>query len=90
VEVVARQVNLCEVWKDVSLDLSPESTKPPARDKVEAQASMMKAMNEASRNAFSKMTEEAKILMADLSVVNPLVRAWNEMYREFVIGSARR
>jgi hypothetical protein len=48
--------------------------------KMEAQANMMNTMNEASSIALAKMMQEAKILMADISGIDPLVRAWHEMY----------
>ena len=49
--------------------------------KMEAQAGMLKAMNEASHLQLSKMKEEAKILTAKLEEMDPLARAWHEMYR---------
>jgi hypothetical protein len=47
--------------------------------KLEAQATMIKVMNESSNVALAKM-EEAKILQADMSSIDPLVRAWYMMY----------
>ena len=49
--------------------------------KMEAQVGMLKAMNEASHFALAKMKEEAKILTAKLEEMDPLARAWHEMYR---------
>jgi hypothetical protein len=49
---------------------------------MEAHASMMKAMNEASNIALSKMMQEAKILTVDMSNMDLLERAWHEMYRQ--------
>jgi hypothetical protein len=43
--------------------------------KMEAQAGMMKAMNETSIIALSKMTQQAKLLMENLSNTDPLARA---------------
>jgi hypothetical protein len=40
---------------------------------------MIKVMNESSNVALAKM-EEAKILQADMSSIDPLVRAWYVMY----------
>jgi hypothetical protein len=42
--------------------------------KIESQAGMMNAMNEALHIALAKMKQEAKILMADLSDMEPLGR----------------
>ena len=73
------------MWKpmldkqDVKIGLEREKVEAA---KMEAQAGMMKAMNEASNIALAKMTQEAKILMADMLNMDPLARAWHEMYRE--------
>jgi hypothetical protein len=50
--------------------------------KMEAQANMMNTMNEASSIALAKMMQEAKILRTDMSGIDPLARAWHEMYHE--------
>jgi hypothetical protein len=52
--------------------------------KLEAQATMIKAMNESTNVALAKMKEEEKILQADMSIIDPLARAWYMMYRERV------
>jgi hypothetical protein len=44
--------------------------------KLKAQAIMLKAMNESNNVALAKMKEEAKILMTDMSTMDPLARAW--------------
>jgi hypothetical protein len=49
--------------------------------KLEAQATMIKAMNESTNVASAKM-KEAKILQADMSIMDPLARTWYMMYRE--------
>jgi hypothetical protein len=49
---------------------------------MEAQVVMVFTMNEASNIALAKMTQEAKILMVDMSNMDPLVRVWHEMCRE--------
>jgi hypothetical protein len=43
--------------------------------KLEAQATMLKAINESSNVALAKMNEEEKILQADMSTMEPLARA---------------
>jgi hypothetical protein len=40
----------------------------------------LKVMNESSNVALAKMKEETKILMADMSTMDPLARAWYMMY----------
>jgi hypothetical protein len=50
--------------------------------KMEAHAATMKATNEANQLSLAKMTQEAKILMADLNTMDPLARAWHEMIRD--------
>jgi hypothetical protein len=45
--------------------------------KMEGQANMIKAMNEASTKS-----QEAKILMEDMLGMDPLARACHEIYRE--------
>jgi hypothetical protein len=50
--------------------------------KLEAQATMIKEMNESTNVALSNRKEEAKILQADMSIMDPLARAWYMMYRE--------
>jgi hypothetical protein len=37
---------------------------------------MIKVMNESTNVALAKMKEEAKILQADMSIMDPLARAW--------------
>jgi hypothetical protein len=44
----------------------------------------MKAANEASNIALAKLMQEAKILMAHMSSMDQLGRAWHELYRERV------
>jgi hypothetical protein len=50
--------------------------------KMEAHAAAMKIMNEATHLSFAKMSQESKILMADMATMYPLARVWHEMYRE--------
>jgi hypothetical protein len=50
--------------------------------KLEAQATMLKAMNESTNVALAKIKEEAKILQEDMSTMDPLARAWYMMYRD--------
>jgi hypothetical protein len=50
--------------------------------KMEAHAGMMKVMNEASDIKVSKMSQEAKIIIADISGMDPLTMASYNMYRE--------
>jgi hypothetical protein len=52
--------------------------------KVEAQATMLKAVKESSNVALAKIKEESKILMADISTMDPLEIAWYLMYRDHV------
>ena len=65
--------------QEAKLQLEKEKV---AAIKMEAQAGMLKAMNEASHFALAKMKEEAKILTSKLDEMDPLARAWHEMYRE--------
>jgi hypothetical protein len=73
------------MWKamlakqDVKLGLEKEKVEAT---KLEAQTGMIKATNEASHVALAKMMEEAKNLTVDLSAMDPLARAWYEMYCE--------
>jgi hypothetical protein len=50
--------------------------------KLEAHAATMKATNEGTQLSFAKMSQESKILMADMDKMDPLARVWHEMYRE--------
>ncbi|KAK1696857.1 hypothetical protein QYE76_013554 [Lolium multiflorum] len=50
--------------------------------KMEVHAAAIKATNEATQLSLAKMSQESKILMADMKKIDPLVRAWHEMYRE--------
>ncbi|KAK1649488.1 hypothetical protein QYE76_067293 [Lolium multiflorum] len=50
--------------------------------KMEAHAAAMKATNKATQLSLAKMSQESKILMADMEKMDPLARAWHEMYRE--------
>jgi hypothetical protein len=50
--------------------------------KMEAHAAAMKATNGATHLSLAKMTQESKILMADMAKMDPLARAWHEMHRE--------
>jgi hypothetical protein len=43
---------------------------------------MIKVMNESTNVALAKTKEKAKILQADMSIMDPLVRAWYMMYRK--------
>jgi hypothetical protein len=52
--------------------------------KLEAQAIILKPMNESSNVALAKMEEEAKILTVDLSTMDPLAKAWYMMYHECI------
>jgi hypothetical protein len=47
--------------------------------KMEAQAGTMKAMNETSNIALTKISQESKILMTDMSSMDPLARACHEI-----------
>jgi hypothetical protein len=58
---------------DVKIGLEREKVEAT---KMEAQVGVMKAMNEATQLSLAKLTQESKILMADVA------RAWHEMYRE--------
>ncbi|XP_071678223.1 uncharacterized protein [Lolium perenne] len=50
--------------------------------KLEAHAATMKATNEATQLSLTKMSQESKILMADMDKMDPLARACHEMYHE--------
>jgi hypothetical protein len=39
-------------------------------------------MNEATQLSLAKMIQESKILMADMTRMDPLARVWHEMHRE--------
>jgi hypothetical protein len=52
--------------------------------KMEAHAAAMKATNGATHLSLAKMTQESKILMADMAKMDPLARAWHEMHREHI------
>jgi hypothetical protein len=73
-----RDVRGVAMWKSMlkkqDVKIGPEREKVEAA-KMEAQAGMMKAMNETSNIALSKMTQQAKILMENLSNTEPLARA---------------
>jgi hypothetical protein len=58
--------------QDVKLGLEREKVEAT---KMEAQAGMMKAMNETSNIALTKISQEAKILMTDMPSMDPLARA---------------
>jgi hypothetical protein len=73
------------VWKaildkqDAKIELERERVEAA---KMEAHAAAMKATNEATQLSLAKMSQESKILMADMEKMDPLARAWHEMYRE--------
>ncbi|KAK1590122.1 hypothetical protein QYE76_037428 [Lolium multiflorum] len=73
------------VWKaildkqDAKIELERERVEAA---KMEAHAAAMKATNEATQLSLAKMSQESKILMADMEKMGPLARAWHEMYRE--------
>ena len=73
------------VWKaildkqDMKIELEREKVEAA---KMEAHAATMKATNEAMQLSLAKMSQESKILMADMEKMDPLARAWHEMYRE--------
>jgi hypothetical protein len=58
--------------QDVKLGLEREKVEAT---KMEAQAGMMKVMNETSNIALTKISQEAKILMTDMPSMDPLARA---------------
>jgi hypothetical protein len=62
--------------QDVKLGLEREKVEAT---KMEAQAGMMKVMNETSNIALTKISQEAKILMTDMSSMDPLARACHEI-----------
>jgi hypothetical protein len=70
--------------QDVKIGLEREKVEAT---KMEAQDGVMKAMNEATQLLLAKMTQESKILMADMASMDPLARVWFEMYAS---TSARR
>ena len=43
---------------------------------------LFRSTNEATHLSLAKMTQEAQILMADLGKMDPLARAWHELYRD--------
>jgi hypothetical protein len=73
------------MWKamlekqDVKIGLEREKVEAA---KMEAQAGVMKSMNETTQLSLAKMTQESKILMAYMVSIDPLARAWHAMYRE--------
>ncbi|KAK1618628.1 hypothetical protein QYE76_024145 [Lolium multiflorum] len=73
------------VWKaildkqDMKIELEREKVEAA---KMEAHAAAMKATNEATQLSLAKMSQESKILMANMEKMDPLARAWHEMYRE--------
>ncbi|KAK1631210.1 hypothetical protein QYE76_005525 [Lolium multiflorum] len=73
------------VWKaildkqDMKIELEREKVEAA---KMEAHAAAMKATNEATQLSLAKMSQESKILMADMEKMDPLARASHEMYRE--------
>ncbi|KAK1607987.1 hypothetical protein QYE76_031660 [Lolium multiflorum] len=73
------------VWKAIldkqDMKIELERKKVEAAN-MEAHAAAMKATNEATRLSLAKMSQESKILMADMEKMDPLARAWHEMYRE--------
>ena len=76
------------VWKaildkqDMKIELEREKVEAA---KMEAHAAAMKATNEATQLSLAKMSQESKILMADMEKMDPLARAWHEMYRERIV-----
>lgn len=44
--------------------------------KMESHAAAMKATNEATQLLLANMTQETKILMADMAKMDPLARVW--------------
>ncbi|KAK1678997.1 hypothetical protein QYE76_039845 [Lolium multiflorum] len=75
------------MWKamlekqDVKIGLEREKVEAT---KMEAQAGVMKAMNEATQLSLAEMTQESKILMTDMASMDPLARVWIEMYRKCI------
>jgi hypothetical protein len=67
--------------QDVKIGLEREKVEAA---KMEAQDGVMKAMNVATQLSLAKVTQESKILMADMVSMDPLARAWHEMYHERV------
>ncbi|KAK1662512.1 hypothetical protein QYE76_050671 [Lolium multiflorum] len=76
------------VWKaildkqDMKIELEMEQVEAA---KMEAHAAAMKATNEAIQLSLAKMSQESKILMADMEKMDPLARSWHEMYCERII-----
>ncbi|KAK1650968.1 hypothetical protein QYE76_068773 [Lolium multiflorum] len=73
------------VWKaildkqDMKIELDMEKVEAA---KMEAHVAAMKATNEATQLSLAKISQESKILMADMEKMDPLARAWHEMYRK--------
>ncbi|KAK1664316.1 hypothetical protein QYE76_052475 [Lolium multiflorum] len=73
------------VWKAIldkqhmKIELERERTEAA---EMEAHATAMKATNKATQLSLAKMSQESKILMTDMEKMDPLARAWHEMYRE--------
>jgi hypothetical protein len=65
--------------RDVKIGLKREKVEAA---KMKTQAGMMKAMDETSNIALVKMTQEAKILMENMSNTYPLARAWYARMRD--------
>ena len=65
--------------KDMKIELKREMMEAA---KMEAHAAAMKATNKAAQLSLAKMSQESKILTADMEKMDPLARAWHEMYRE--------
>jgi hypothetical protein len=58
--------------------------------KLEAQATMLKAMNESSNVALAKKKEKSKILMADMSTMDSLARTRYRLGYIESVGTASR
>ncbi|KAK1681513.1 hypothetical protein QYE76_042361 [Lolium multiflorum] len=73
------------VWKaildkqDMKIELERERVEVA---KMEAHAATMKDTKEATQLSLAKMSQESKILMPDMEKMDPLARAWHEMYGE--------
>ncbi|KAK1697187.1 hypothetical protein QYE76_013884 [Lolium multiflorum] len=65
--------------QDMKIELEREKVEAA---KMEAHAAAMKATNEATQLSLAKMSQQSKILMADMEKMDPLARAWHEMYHE--------
>jgi hypothetical protein len=74
-----------DVWKSIldkqDMKIALERERVEAA-KMEAHAAAMKATNEAKQLSLAKMTQESKILMADIKNMDPLAMAWHEMIRD--------